>query len=164
MEFLKTLFKHTAAVNNSKYRGTSKNIMPNEDPIKSIEECTNVLEDINYSPMPSSKEDLRQQHYEISVCLRKIVFNFDLILNDNLKPTRDRKNSISNIGDITQSEDHYWNYISKFFRTLSVKFMNDVYDKVQSTSEKGLLWIYISIMENSLFDTLKDIYSLQFDK
>ena len=55
-----------------------------ENPIHIIEEQINKLIKINFSPLPDSKEEIYLQQNEISVCLRKIIFFLDIVLDSGL--------------------------------------------------------------------------------
>ena len=60
-------------------------------------------------------------------------------------------------------DQHYWVYISKYFNIPSVKYLN-MDDSLKTHQEKGLAWIAISILENTLLDSFKQIYVMNFNK
>lgn len=181
MDFLnKTLFNNINYNLTSKFKGTSKSIINQDDPIKIIEEQVKILEDVNLSPMPETALDLQIQKNEVMISLKKIVFAYHTILNDGIKQINQRKLSIvvnnnsnnginntvsNNINNNSKyDEEGYWSYISKYFRINSVKFINNVYEKLKNNTEKGIVWLTISILENSFYDSLNEIFSQEFDK
>ncbi len=87
MDFLVSLFYPN---NNSeetyiKYESTTSNESINENPLIIINSQIMILEDINFSPLPHSKEDKSIHNSNISNSLIKIIFNLDTIFQDRLK-------------------------------------------------------------------------------
>jgi hypothetical protein len=160
MEVVKNLFKTPTTTKTS-----DANIGKILDPVKSIEEQIKFLENINLSPLPNSKEAVRIQKSDVSTSLKKIIFNFDVILMDKLRRNSSEKNLLKQASSGTpELEVHYWNYLSKFFQIPSVKFINNYCNKLQTNAEKGLAWLCISITEKSLTESIKEIYNQSFDK
>ena len=124
-----------------------------QDPLSTVEELISQLEKLNLAPLPASQSVKK----DVSICIKKIVFNFDIILSNKLRL------------DLTQNQNpkkesnHYWNYISKYYQIPSVRFCN-LYDKVRRPSERGMLWILLSITEKSFNESVNEIYNQNFDK
>lgn len=146
-------------------------------PLNMIEEQIKLLENINLSPLPSTKEDLMLHKNEIAASLKKIISNFDTILLDKLRKNKSLSNMNSTgsgngnkdiaLGRSSSNqleEQHYWIYLSRYFQIPSVKFINNIYDKLQTIPEKGLAWLYISISEKSFHESLREIYNQNFDR
>ena len=125
------------------------------DPLSTIEELITQLEKLNLTPLPASQ----QVKKDVSICIKKIVFNFDIILSNKLRlDLTQNQNPISK-----KDTNHYWNYISKYYQIPSVRFCN-LYDKVRRPSERGMLWILLSITEKSFYESVNEIYIQNFDK
>ena len=125
------------------------------DPLTTIEELITQLEKLNLTPLPASQ----QVKKDVSICIKKIVFNFDIILSNKLRlDLTQNQNPISK-----KDTNHYWNYISKYYQIPSVRFCN-LYDKVRRPSERGMLWILLSITEKSFYESVNEIYIQNFDK
>lgn len=140
-----------------------------ENPIHIIEGQINKLIKINFSPLPDSKEEIYLQQNEISVCLRKIIFFLDIVLDSGLNMKELKKSNLF-ICYTERSEtgsSQYWEIISKLFpELLSVKFLNTTtYNiKLKTFGEKALAWILISILENSFKDFWAEFYKRKIDK
>lgn len=157
MDMVRNIFKTPGNSREATFKSDS--------PLGAVEEQIKQLENIILSPLPSTKEAVMIHKNEVSAILKKIIYNFDIILMDKLKKKSDTLLKVNTNNSNTQQEDsHYWSYLSKFFQIPSVKFINNIYDKLQTNSEKGLAWIYISISEKSFFESLKEIYKQGFEK
>jgi hypothetical protein len=177
MDLVRNIFKSPS----NQHLKDKENSFKSESPLGALEEQIKLLENINLSPLPSTKEAVMIHKNDVSAILKKIIYNFDIILCDKLRRNRSSditpkqaqvsqngnfQNYSQNFQNFSQNfeEIHYWTYISKFFQIPSVKFINNIYEKLQTNNEKGLAWIYISISEKSFFDTVKEIYNQTFDK
>jgi hypothetical protein len=128
-----------------------------DSPLGVLQEQIKHLENRNLSPLPSTKEAVQIHKNDISGILKKIIYHFDIVLMDKLR--RNRSDSAFKVDDY-----HYWNFISKYFQIPSVKFINNNCGNLQTNSEKGLTWLYISISEKSLAESIREIYIQGFDK
>lgn len=174
MEFIKTLFDNSNLRDKTQEKGTSKEISQLDNKLKILEEQINTLINISLSALPNTSNDVIQQQSSIATCLKKIIFHFNLVLLDKLKVPKspDNKNKLHGLSASASSPEnsdkkketvHYWDFISKFFQIPSVKFINNIYENLQNSEEKGLTWICISILENSFKDSMKDIYTQGFE-
>lgn len=126
-----------------------------KSPLYSIEEILKTLEDLYLSPIPNTPQLKKQQMSEIGLIIKKLIFYFDIILLNNLK--------IGSIGTKDGEDMHYWTYISKYFQIPSVKFINNIYNRADTNSDKGYAWLCISIIEKSIHETINEIYNQAFD-
>lgn len=126
------------------------------DPLKQIEDLINQLEKLNLSPLPSSTKDNESIRKDVRLCIKKIVIYFDTILQNKLRLDLTQKN-------FKKEDNHYWTYLSKYYQIPSVKYCN-ICDKVRTPSERGMLWILLSITEKSLNESINEIYNQSFDK
>jgi hypothetical protein len=125
-------------------------------PLQQIDDYIKQLEDINLSPLPNTSSALKRQKAEVSAILKNIIYEYDGILSHKPKHS-------NSTGNLREDNQHYWNYISKYFRITSVKFINNIYTRVETNKEKGLAWLCISIIEKSFYETLREIYNQAFD-
>jgi hypothetical protein len=149
MNMVMNIFKSNSTSTNNSFVKNENTITP----ITIIQDQLKSLENLQLSPLPSDSS--RKHDNEVSSILKKIICNYDRILMDKLENKSET---------LYQKEPHYWNYISKYFQIPSVKFIHNIYEKLQTPSEKGLAWIYISITEKSLHESLKEIYNQGFEK
>lgn len=91
--------------------------------------------------------------FELENCYRKIIVGLESILNNRIITTTNK----------SPEKQIFWNYISKYFRIASVRFINNIFDKKQSKREKGLEWLFISIFEHSLNESFYQIYAQGFN-
>lgn len=163
MDFLKSIFG---------IKPNDKNIIisgiKSENYIKIINDQISNLVNIGLSPIPSTKDDKILQQADLNRCLIRIIYFLDILLMDRLtffQNNTDKKFDVlnSNHSFNPNSERHYWVYISKYFNIPSVKFLT-MYDIFKNNQEKGLAWLTISILENTLLDSFKQIYTMNFDK
>jgi hypothetical protein len=126
-----------------------------ETPLFHIEENLKLLEDRYLSPIPNTPKMKKQLMSDISQIIKKLIFYFDIILLNNLK--------VGSIGTKGGEDMHYWIFISKYFQIPSVKFINNIYNRAEMSADKGYAWLCISVIEKSLYETLKEIYNQQFD-
>jgi hypothetical protein len=124
-------------------------------PLQQIEVYIKQLENINLSPLPNTNSALKHQKQEVSQILKNIIYEYDAILSNKLKH--------SSTPSLIEDSNHYWSMISKYFRITSVKFINNIYNKVETNKEKGLSWVCISIIEKSLYESVREIYNQSFD-
>jgi hypothetical protein len=125
-------------------------------PLQQIDEYIKQLENINLSPLPNTPSALKRQKSEVSTILKNLIYEYDAILSHKLKLS-------NSSGNLREDNQHYWNYISKYFRITSVKFINNIYTRVETNKEKGLAWLCISIIEKSFYESLREIYNQAFD-
>jgi hypothetical protein len=151
MEIVKNLFKNPLNINLEQKKF--------DTPLSIIEEQIIQLENINFSPIPETKEAQASQKVEIQSKLKKIIFNFDTILMNKIKYNPDSGRNFK-----TNEAPHYWNIISKYFHLDSVKFLNNIYEKPQTKAEKGLSWIYLCITEKSFYQPISDFYKQAFNE
>lgn len=162
MEFLKSLF-------GIKQNDKSINLsgIKSENYIKIINDQISNLVNIGLSPIPSTKDDKMLQQADLNRCLIRIIYFLDILLMDRLTFIQNTDKKLDKISSNhsfnANSERHYWVYISKYFNIPSVKFLT-MYDLFKNNQEKGLAWLSISILENTLLDSFKQIYSMNFDK
>ena len=162
MDFLKTLF-------GIKQNDKSINLsgIKSENYIKIIYDQISNLVNIGLSPIPSTKDDKILQQADLNRCLIRIIYFLDILLMDRLtfiQNTEKKQDKISSNNSFNANSDrHYWIYISKYFNIPSVKFLT-MYDLFKNNQEKGLAWLTISILENTLLDSFKQIYAMNFDK
>lgn len=162
MEFLKSLF-------GIKQNDKSINLsgIKSENYIKIINDQISNLVNIGLSPIPSTKDDKLLQQADLNRCLIRIIYFLDILLMDRLTFIQNTDKKLDKISSNhsfnANSERHYWVYISKYFNIPSVKFLT-MYDLFKNNQEKGLAWLTISILENTLLDSLKQIYTMNFDK
>ena len=90
----------------------------------------------------------KQQKSEIAQIIKKLVYFLDMILVNNLK--KFSSSNLKNTDDI-----HYWNFISKYFHIPSVKFINNICDRIETNTDKGLAWLVISMTEKSLHESIR---------
>jgi hypothetical protein len=127
--------------------------------LQQIDEYIKQLENINLSPLPNTNSALKRQKAEVSGILKNIIYEYDAILSHKLKVG----NSSGNLRNIDTESMHYWEFMSKYFRITSVKFINNIYNRVETNKEKGLAWLCISIIEKSFYETLREIYNQSFE-
>ena len=118
----------------------------------------------------SSFEGLIEEKYsellkKESTLLTKIVNCIHEILSDNfnIQKVHNQENQ-----EMIDNDNYYWNFISKHFNTPVVYFCR-AFDKKENNSgniflQKGKNWIYFSILENSLYDSINEIYNQKLDE
>lgn len=162
MDFLKNLFGIKISDKSAKISVTK-----NENYIKIITDQISNLVNIGLSPIPSTMESKLLQQADLNRCMIRIIYFVDLLLLDRLNFYSNKDKIIdflsSNHSFSANSEKHYWVYISKYFNIPSVKYLT-MDDSLKTNQEKGLAWITISILENTLLDSFKQIYGMNFDK
>ena len=163
MDFLKNLF-------GIKQTDKSINIIGinNENLVKIIDDQITHLRKRGLSSIPESEDDKISQQLDLNRHMIRIIYFLDILLMERLnfsKNTLDKKQDYlhSNQSISGNSDKHYWVYISKYFNIPSVKYLN-MDDSLKTHQEKGLAWITISILENSLLDSFRQIYQMNFDK
>ena len=92
-----------------------------------------------------------------SCLLTKLVNCFHEILSDNLIIKKEDNPKEA------ENSKHYWNFISKHFNTNVVIFCkqyeNDEKNEEHPSLQKGKMWILFSILENSFYDSINEIYN-----
>jgi len=174
MDFIVSLFYPSNNTEDTffKYESTTSNESINENPLITINSHIMILEDINFSPLPHSKEDKSIHNSNISNSLIKIIFNLDTIFQDKLKKkssvnTSNNKliNSIKGVSNIMFEDSHYWDYLMRHFSNFeSVKFINKFLLEKAFSNEKGLAWLSIIIFEKKLNEFLQSFYKSDFVK
>ena len=162
MEFLKSIFgikQHDKSINLSGIKS--------ENYLKIINDQISNLVNIGLSPIPLTKDDKFLQQADLNRCLIRIIYFLDTLLMDRLTFLQNTDKKLDKISSNhsfnANSERHYWVYISKYFNIPSVKFLT-MYDLFKNYQEMGLAWLTISILENTLLDSFKQIYAMNFDK
>jgi hypothetical protein len=162
MEFLKSIFgikQHDKSINLSGIKS--------ENYLKIINDQISNLVNIGLSPIPLTKDDKFLQQADLNRCLIRIIYFLDILLLDRLTFLQNTDKKLDKISSNhsfnANSERHYWVYISKYFNIPSVKFLT-MYDLFKNYQEMGLAWLTISILENTLLDSFKQIYAMNFDK
>ena len=180
MDFIKHLFKSSNYSQfNASNLGLERNIKStesfNENPFMVLDSKLKQLEDINFSPLPQSKEDRSIVNFNILNSLIKIIFNLDTILQDKLKKKSSinhssnnlhiYNNAIKGVSNISYEESHYWNFLIRHFTNLeSVKFINNYLHDKAFANEKGLAWISIIVFEKKFYEFLVNFYKSDFAK
>ncbi len=167
MDLLKSIF----GINKNE-KSINLNGIKNENYIKIISDQISNLINIGLSPIPSTKDDKIFQQADLNRGLIRVIYFLDFLLMDHLTfLNNENSNNInkkyevlnSNHSFNSNSERHYWVYISKYFNIPSVKFLTRC-DLFNNNIEKGLAWLTIGILENTLLDSFKQIYAMNFDK
>ena len=162
MDFLKSLFGIKISDKSINING-----LKSENLVKLINDQISNLINLGLSPIPANKEYEILQQGDLNRCMIRIIYFIDILLNDrlNLFFNSDKKYDMlnSNHSFNSISEKHYWVYISKYFNIPTVKFLN-VCNLYNTNQEKGFAWITISILENTLYDSIREIYTMNFDK
>ena len=122
--------------------------------------CKNIIKQLKklHSEPPGlgqeKASDLEKKEYSL---ISKIVNCFHEILSDNfnLKEEHHEKN---------ENDNYYWSLITKHFNTPVVCFCR-IFEREDSNKnegnamqQKGKNWIYFSILEQSLYDSINEIY------
>ena len=126
-----------------------------------IQELKNVIKElieINGIPSTNSKDiNLKKEENEL-IIIKKIVNYFNKILADNFilienkSPKSPKKFS------------YFFDFICKHFNNPLVRFCLIYNNKDEKSFQKGELWIFLSILENSFSESVKEIYSREWDK
>ena len=102
--------------------------------------------------------DLEKKEYSL---ISKIVNCFHEILSDNFNSKNEEHHENK---EIKENDNYYWSFISKHFNTPVVCFCR-IFERDESNKnegntmqQKGKNWIYFSILEHSLYDSINEIY------
>jgi hypothetical protein len=162
MDYLKSLFgikPNDKTINIYEFKS--------ENYLKIIHDQISNLVTIGLSPIPSTKEDKLLQQADLNRYMIRTIYFIDILLMDRLNFYTNSEKAYemlsSNHSLSANVEKHYWVFISKYFNIPSVKFLT-MCDSIPTNQEKGLAWITISILENTLLDSFKQIYMMNFDK
>ena len=120
--------------------------------LKQLETTTTIIGPVEEKALEVGKKE--------ASLLQKLVNYFDEILSDKyIIPKEEKK----------ENHNFYWDYISKHFNTPIVNFCRN-FDKVESNKNaearkyKRKDWIYFSILENSFYDSINEIYLQKWDE
>ena len=132
--------------------------------IEKLKNCIIQLKLISANNINTSDESPKEKDQESSL-IKKIVECFDEILSDNFK--LEEKSS----PDSKENKNHYWTFISKNFNSSLVLFciINDKSifmgpNRNENLRQKGENWIFLSILEKSFSESIKEIYKKGWDK
>ena len=130
--------------------------MESKDILLELKKTINQLLDISNDKEQKEKE---------SILIKKIVPYFHEILSDNFNK-KEQKSPKSK-----EKQNNYWIFISKHFNTPLVRFCKE-FEKNElnnsfigdNLSKRGKFWIFLSIIDNTFFDSINEIYNHGWDQ
>ena len=130
--------------------------MESKDILLELKKTINQLLDISNDKEQKEKE---------SILIKKIVPYFHEILSDNFNK-KEQKSPKSK-----ENQNNYWIFISKHFNTPLVRFCKE-FEKNElnnsfigdNLSKRGKFWIFLSIIDNTFFDSINEIYNHGWDQ
>ena len=132
------------------------------DIFSGLENSIKELKQISNSSF--NKEKISEINQKESFLLLKIVNYIDDILKDNLI------NNFIDKNQYIENKTNYWKYILNHFNTQLVNYC-ETYENEDSNEksdkflvQKGKKWIYFSILEKTLNDSINQIYKQGLDK
>ena len=139
--------------------------MEANDIIEKLQDLIKQLKLINTTSLSLSEERTPEIEQKELVLVKKIVGCFNEILSDNFNIGE------QNSPDSNNKKNHYWTFISKHFNSPLVHFCirydeNDLGKSFQEENilQKGEIWIFLSILEKSLSESINEIYIHKFDE
>ena len=112
----------------------------------------------------SKNKEVKYKEKE-SILIKKIVPYFHEILFDNFNK-KEQKSPKSK-----EKQNNYWIFISKHFNTPLVRFCKELEKKElnisfigDDLSKRGKNWIFLSIIDNTFFDSINEIYNHGWDQ
>lgn len=139
--------------------------MESNDVISKLKNVINQLEELKPMSLGIHTEKVSEKEKKEISLLTKIVNFMHEILSDNYKKMKENNQKIQ---VIKGNKSYYWDFISKHFNTPVVRF-TILYEKEKGESsntfiQKGKNWIYFSILEKSLYDSIFEIYKAGLEK
>ena len=138
--------------------------MESKDILLELKKSINQLKKINKTPLNLSKDKNPEQEEKDSILTKKLVPYFHGILSDNFNKKE------QNSPESKENKNNYWIFISKHFNTPLVRFckefekneLNNSF-KGDNSVTKGKNWIYLSILDNTFYDSINEIYKHKWD-
>ena len=125
-----------------------------------IKNTIKKLKQLNPSLINPGQEKASETEKKETLLISKLVNSIHELLSDNYKMKS--PNSLEE----KNNKSYYWDFISKHFNTPEVRFCQ-ILEKGQSNNLfplKGKNWIYFSILEKTLYESIKDIYIQELDQ
>lgn len=139
--------------------------MEPNDIIEKLQNLIKQLKLINTTSLGLSEERTPEIEQKELVLIKKIVGCFNEILTDNFNIGEQNSPESSN------KKNHYWTFISKHFNSPLVRFCirydeNELGKSRQEENylQKGEIWIFLSILEKSFSESIKEIYMGSLDE
>ena len=138
--------------------------MDSKDFFRKIQNSINQLKSLSKQSLLCKELTLDIGEKEVQL-ISNIVYFFDQILCHKLIIKNEKSPKLMG------KNNNYWSFISNHFNNPLVQFCR-TYDKNELNKldngdnliKKGKIWIFLSILEKSLYDSINEIYKQKFDE
>jgi hypothetical protein len=130
------------------------------EPAEIFAEINNTIQKLKQLNPPiigNGEEKASEVQKKETPLISKIVNRIHEILSDHYKEKS------PNFLEESKNKNYYWDFISKHFNTPEVRFCQ-MLETNNFFVLKGKNWIYFSLMEKSLLESIKEIYIQELDK
>ena len=126
-----------------------------------IQELKNLISELNLikaNSLNNSKEIIVNIEEKELILIKKITKCFDMILSDNFN-IKDNQRPKQ-----TKKSGYFFEFICKHFNSPLVRFCLMYNDNNENNLSKAEYWIFLSILDNSLSESIREIYNREWDK